>query len=93
MAVVMMCFPALLLARALPIIAILLDSVPPDVNIISSGEHFNVDAIFAAASFIYSSALTPFICIAEGLPKSSLSVFIIISVTAFEGFVVDELSR
>ncbi len=68
MAVVMMCLPLLALARALPRMAKLLDSVPPEVNTISFSLHRKVLAMMAEASFTYCSASTPFWCMEEGFP-------------------------
>ena len=51
-AVVMIWFPFLFAASAVPISAILLDSVPPEVMISSFGSTFKVAAIFCLASLI-----------------------------------------
>ena len=61
---IIICFPSLFFAIAVPKSAILLDSVPPDVKIISLFLTFRVFAIVSAASFTYFSASTPFICFA-----------------------------
>ena len=66
--VVIILFPALLFALALPIIARLFDSVPPDVKYISFGSVFNIFDIFSLACLIYFSAFTPTICIDDGFP-------------------------
>ena len=58
---VMICFPARRLALAAPMMAMLLDSVPPEVNTISEGFAFRVFAIFSAAAFTYCSASMPFL--------------------------------
>ena len=66
--VVITLFPLLLFASTEPIIAILLDSVPPDVKYISLLSTFKISAIQSLASFIYFSASTPIICIEDGFP-------------------------
>ena len=66
--VVMMCFPCLQLAYAVPTRAQLSDSVPPEVKKISFSCTFRVLAMADAASFTYRSASTPFKCMADGLP-------------------------
>ena len=48
---IIICFPYLFLLMAPPISAILLDSVPPEVKIISPFFTFKVFAIISAASF------------------------------------------
>ena len=63
-----MCFPARLLARAVPMSAILLDSEPPEVKRISFSFTFSVFATWDAACFTAFSALTPIMWRAEGLP-------------------------
>ena len=52
MPVVIICLPLFLLAKAVPIRAILLDSVPPEVKTISFSSTFKVLAIIFALSFI-----------------------------------------
>ena len=89
----MILLPLRLFAIAVPIIAILFDSVPPDVKKISFGSTFNIFAIFSCASLIYFSALTPTICIADGFPKSSVIVFTTMSFTESVTMVVAELSK
>ena len=64
----MMWRPALWLARAVPIRAMLLDSEPPEVKRISLSFTFRVFATWAAARFTAFSARTPMMCLAEGLP-------------------------
>ncbi|MNN99982.1 hypothetical protein D3C81_2197660 [compost metagenome] len=68
MAVLMIWFPARLLAVAAAIRAILLDSEPPEVKMISLGATFKVPAMISAASLIYCSPSMPFLCLADGLP-------------------------
>ena len=50
MAEVMMCFPCLSMPKQVPIKAVLLDSVPPEVKIISFSLHFKVFAMVSLAS-------------------------------------------
>ena len=64
----MIWFPLLRFAKAAPISAMLLDSVPPEVNMISFGSAFSVPAMMSCASFIYCSASAPFRCLEDGLP-------------------------
>lgn len=68
MQVVIRWFPDLLLARAVPINAILLDSVPPEVKRISFSFTFKDFAISSLASFTYASASTPLMCLEEVFP-------------------------
>ena len=61
-------FPERRLARAVPKIARLLDSVPPEVKMISFSFTRSDFAISALASRTYCSASTPFVWREEVLP-------------------------
>ena len=91
--VVIICLPARWFASAVPMIARLFDSVPPEVNTISFSWQRSVFAMAVAASLTYFSASTPFICIEDGFPKSTVNASTILFFAASEHLVVAELSR
>ena len=73
--------------------AILLASVPQEVNIISFSFAEIVLAIVCLAQVTTSSAFIPKICKEEGLPQSLVKALFIYSTAFLHGFVVALLSR
>ena len=63
--VVMMCFFLSLWKRATPLMAMLFDSVAPDVKMISFGSACSRSATFLRASSTNSSASQPYMCVRE----------------------------
>ena len=89
----MICLPCRFFASAAPNSARLLDSVPPEVKIISFGSHFKDFAITALAYLIYCSARMPLPCSEEGFPYVSESIETIFRIAFSLTFVVALLSR
>jgi hypothetical protein len=76
-----------------PKIARLLDSVPPEVKIISCGRAFNISAIFLREASTAVLAFTPILVIEPGLPKLSVQNGFMAVSTSFLTGVVAEWSR
>jgi len=91
--VVMICFPLSLFANAIPFIAKLFDSVPPDVKIISSSFAPIDFAIVVLDSSTACLAHTPIMCSDDAFPYFSVKYGVISLITSVSIIVVAPLSR
>ena len=90
---VIICFPLSARAYAMPLIAQLSLSVPPDVKYISLGFAPIALAIFSLASSTALLASLPQKCWEEALPKTSVKYGVISLSTSGSVYVVAELSK